>query len=336
MSVMRFLIVGCGSIGKRHAANLLALGHDVAAYNRGAKRRREMRERFNIKAYCNLEKMLKQEPAEGAIICTPQTLHVEHALAAARHGLHLFIEKPLAASLDGLDELKQEVRSRNLTTHVGANMRFHLGPAMIHKRLQSGEFGRALSASFWAGMHLPDWHPDEDHREMYSAKAAKGGGAVLDFIHELDLVLWLFGAPNRVAAMTANSGWLEIETEDVLDALLGYSSGLQVNVHLDYLQRPFQRGIRVVGEKGWIQWDLAREQIESFEHASGQRRIDPYPEGYDHNDMYVEQMKYYIYCIENGIRSESDILAGQKALELALQIKASSTSHRFINGELGC
>lgn len=333
---MRFIIIGCGSIGKRHIENLISLGHEVAAYNRGAVRRGEVAQRFGIQVFGDLDMALEVWDAEAAIIATPQTLHVEHALIAARRGMHLFIEKPVAHCLDGLSELKTEVAARNLITHVGANMRFHFGPATVRRHIQDGSIGRPLWAFIWAGMHLPDWHPEEDYRQMYSAKKDMGGGAVLDFIHELDLLRWLFGEPERLTAMTRQSGWLDIETEDVVDVLLAYPEGLQVNMHMDYLQRPFQRGIRVMGDKGWVEWDLAAQQVECFEHASGRRNIYPYPNGYGHNDMYVEQMHYFLDCIERGIRSDSDLSVGCRALGLAEQIKESAADNKFKKGGYSC
>lgn len=329
---MKFVVIGCGSIGQRHINNLLALGHEVAAYNRGEERRLAVREKFGVSVYAGLDEMFERESAQAAVIATPQRLHKEHALAAARAGLHLFIEKPLSDSLEGLGRLREEVKSRGLITHVGSNMRFHFGPALIREKLETDALGRPLWAGLWGGMHLPDWHPDEDYRTMYSAKKDCGGGAVLDFIHEIDLALWFFSRPDRIAAMTSRSGWLEIETEDVVDILLGYKNGLQVNLHLDYLQKPFQRGVRVVGTKGWACWDLVREGVEMFFYDKGELEWRLYPEGYDNNVMYVEQMKYFIGCLESNTPSMSDFATGERTLELALKVKESSAKNVFIQG----
>ena len=233
--------------------------------------------------------------------------------------------------MDGVTELSRETRARELITHVGSNMRFHFGPARIKQELEKGTLGRLLWAFVWGGMHLPDWHPDEDYRLMYSARADLGGGAVLDFIHEQDLILWFFGRPESVAAMTGRSGWLEIETEDMADALLRYSGGFQVNLHIDYLQRPAQRGIRVIGTRGWVEWDLTQERVEVCQHETGQKEVCLYPEGYEKQDMYTDQMKYFIDCIESGKASASDLDAGIQALTLALKIKESSNTGRFVN-----
>ncbi|MCK5713069.1 MAG: Gfo/Idh/MocA family oxidoreductase, partial [Hyphomicrobiaceae bacterium] len=235
---MKFIVIGCGSIGKRYIDILLVLGHEVVAYNRGAARRNAVKNKYNIKVYGDLDEILAREQADAALICTPNSLHIENAWSAARHGLHLFIEKPLSHNLDNISEFQKEVLSRELIAHVGSNMRFHFGPAKIYEILQAGIIGRPLWAHLWGGMHLPSWHPDEDYRQMYSAKLAMGGGAVMDFIHELDLALWLFGEPLEVAGMVSHSGWLNIETEDVADGLLRYPKGLQVSLHVDYLQKP--------------------------------------------------------------------------------------------------
>ena len=326
---MKFAVIGLGSIGQRHAANLLALGHEVAGYNRGNKRREMAAKRLGIPVYSRISDLFDWG-GDAALVCTPQHMHLEHSLAAARRGLHLFIEKPLSDSLEGLSTLEREAEDRGLICHVGCNMRFHFGPSLVCEKLDTGALGRPLWAHLWGGMHLPDWHPNEDYRRMYSAKKDMGGGAVLDFIHEIDLALWLFSGPDRIAAMTSQSGWLEIETEDVVDALLGYAGGLQVSLHLDYLQKPFQRGIRVVGTSGWACWDLARAGVETFFYDRGEIERHPYPEGYDNNVMYVEQMKYFVGCIQENAPSFSDIGSGERALDLALKIKESSAKNIFI------
>ena len=321
---MKFAVIGCGSIGRRHIGNLLALGHEVVAWNRGETRRSRAATEFGVEVYADPDEMLNEGGANAAVICSPNTRHVADAMMAAKTSHHLFVEKPLSASADGIQELIAESAARGLVSHVGCNLRFHFGPARIKRLIESGALGRILWAGFWAAMYLPDWHPDEDYRRMYSARRELGGGALLDYIHEIDIALWFFGVPERVAAMTAHTGVLEIETEDVADILLKFAGGLQVNLHLDYLQRPYQRGVRILGEKGWASWDLAREGVETFDYGTNEGRFEPHPEGYEHNDMYVEQMKYFIRCVEEGRPSMCDLGAGRAALDVALRCKRSA------------
>jgi predicted dehydrogenase len=108
---------------------------------------------------------------ELVIVATPTALHAEHALAAARRGCHVFVEKPLAHSSAGVWELADEVARRDLISLVGCNMRFHPGPAAVKRLLDSGAIGRVLFARLHAGSYLPEWRPGQDYRESYSAKA---------------------------------------------------------------------------------------------------------------------------------------------------------------------
>ena len=259
---MKFAVIGCGSIGLRHISNLLHMGHQVIAYNRGERRRDIAEQRFGILTYACLETMLGANNIDAVIICTPNSMHIVNLISVVERGLHFFVEKPLATDLDGLDRLEINIEKKGLISHVGTNMRFHFGPKKIKEYLDAGRIGRPIWANFWGGMYLPDWHPEENYRDMYSASKKLGGGAILDFIHEIDLIYWIFGEPDRLAAMATNSGWLEIETEDVADVIMSYKNGMQVNLHMDYLQRPFQRGIHIVGEKGSLKWDLIEESVQ--------------------------------------------------------------------------
>lgn len=326
---MKFAVIGCGSIGQRHIETLLALGHDVMAYNRGEERRNLVARRFGIETFGDFERAF-EAGSDAAIICTPNSLHVPHAMAAARRGLHLFIEKPVSGAMDGLDDLCEEVKYRDLITHVGSNMRFHMGPEKIRNCISGGQIGVPLWAYFWGGMHLPSWHPEEDYRQMYSAKASLGGGALLDFIHELDLVLWMFDEPKMVVSAVGRSGWLEIETEDLVDAILIYPDRFQVAIHMDYLQMPYQRGIRIVGTKGWVEWDLAREGVARHSYGTGKTAWEPHPEEWKHHTMYRRQMEYFISRLERKTPSMNSLESGIKALRLALDLKRSSRELKFI------
>ncbi len=327
---MKFLVLGLGSIGRRHASILKEFGHEVYGYNRGEARRKFAEAELDLPMYADLDQALESEAWDMVLVCTPNSLHVEHALAVVRRGLGLFIEKPLSHDMAGVNELVGMVREKNIFTHIGSNMRHHAGVMSVKEACDSGQLGRILSAQLWGGMYLPDWHPGEEYRNMYSARKDMGGGAVLDFIHELDLARWFFGDPEAVVAMTANTGWLGIDTEETVDAVLRYPSGVLVNVHLDYLHLPSQRGIRIMGEKGSACWDLAQEKVEFFDLETRRQQEIVYPENRAKPEMYVRQLGYVIDRLQAGEPSDCDLEAGVSALRLALDIKRSSSESRFI------
>lgn len=327
---MKFAVIGCGSIGQRHIENLIKLGHKVVAWNRNKFRRNLVEKKFGIKTYHNLDEMLDLKDLSASIICSPSSLHFAHAKKVINKNINLFIEKPLAISIKGIDNIECEAKKKGLISHIGTNMRFHFGPALIKKHLKKKTIGKILWGNFWAGMYLPDWHPTENYRKMYSAKKKLGGGAIMDFIHEIDLICWLFKMPSKLAAMMGNSGFLDIETEDVADVIMSYPKGLKINLHIDYIQRPFQRGIYLVGDKGSMKWDSALKKVEFYLYNSQKVINKRYPKNYKHNNMYLEQMKYFLKCLTKKKQSESDIKEGRRTLELALAIKKSAESNKFL------
>lgn len=313
---LKFAVIGCGSIGRRHIGNLLQLGCEVVAYNRGAGRRNAAATDFGIETYADRDAMLQEAAGAVAVIASPNNCHVDDMRASVNAGCHLFVEKPIAVDEAGLSEIERLARRNGLFTHVGCNMRFHHGPSVLQSLLDEGRIGRPLTAQLWGGMYLPDWHPDEDHRTMYSARRALGGGAALDFIHEIDLALWMFGLPVRVAGMAGNTGHLEIETEEVADILLGYECGFNASIHVDYLEKPFRRGIRVLGEKGWLVWELSKGGVTLYSYETDQTTDFPEPGGYTKNAMYVAQLEYLIDRLKSGASSDCDFRAGWNALKV--------------------
>lgn len=319
---MKFAVIGCGSIGQRHISNLLLKGYDVAGWNRGYEKRKLVERKYSIKTYSEKEKLIKEFHPECVFICTPNNLHIQDALYFAEKGCDLFIEKPLGISIRGLNKLENLIQAKELICHVGCNMRFHFGPASVKLLLDQGKIGRPIHSTIWGGMHLPDWHPDEDYKKMYSSLKEMGGGAVFDFIHEIDIMLWLFGEKvQTLKSIIGNSNWLGIETEDIVDSIFKFRSGLQVNMHLDYLYRPFQRGIKIIGEKGWVEWDLVKSKVIHYDHIKKLKTESLYPEGYNKNSMYLKQLEYFLSCIKGRNKSDSNLSNGIKALKLALRIK---------------
>jgi len=156
---MRFLVIGCGSIGKRHIGNLKTLGAgDIIAHDVSPECCHKIEDEFGIKTYTEFDKALAQK-ADAALICTPTSLHLTAALAAAENGCHLFIEKPLSHTMDSVDELIAAVKGRKLVSLVGCNMRFHSGVALIKGLLVKKSIGKVICARIQAGQYLPDWHP---------------------------------------------------------------------------------------------------------------------------------------------------------------------------------
>jgi predicted dehydrogenase len=321
----RIAILGCGSIGLRHLRNLLALGYrDIVAYDPIEEARAAARD-LGAHACTHLDAIWEHEP-DVALICTPSNLHPAHARAAAEHGAHLFIEKPVAHSLAGLTELTDLIAANGLIDLVGCNMRFHPGPALLKSLLAQESIGPILSARLHTGSYLPRWRPHQDYRASYSA-SPEWGGAVLDCIHEIDLALWLLGPAYLHAALTLPATAIGLETDGLAELLLAHANGALSSVHLNFVQRNYRRSIEVIGADGSLTWDF-NQAVVCWYGPDGQiRQSYPQPENWALNDMYGAEMHYFLSCVRDGIPTFNTVAHATETLRIALQAK----EHRLEN-----
>jgi len=328
---MLFLVVGCGSIGKRHIRNLKALGiQDIIAHDLKRERCQEVEQEFGLKCYADLEEALAGKP-DVALICTPTSRHIPAALSAAQWGCHLFIEKPLSHSLDSVDELLAIVAKKGLVTLVGCNMRFHPGIVKMKELLEKQSIGKILSARVQAGQYLPDWHPWEDYRQGYSANISLGGGVLLDGIHEIDYITWFLGKVSQVFCFAGKLSSLEIDTEDTVEILMWLKSGAIAEVHLDYVQHPYGRSCQLIGEKGTILWDFNDKQVKLYSARTKEWQVFDQPPNYDTNQMYLDEMRHFIQCLEGKARPVQDAKQGKALLEIVLAAKESAAKSQVIS-----
>ena len=324
-----FLILGCGSIGKRHIGNLRRLGAEkIFAFDIREDRRQEAAGQFGVEVFSHLETAF-QRGIQAAFICTPSHLHVKQALEAAKAGCHLFIEKPLAASMDGVDELISEVRKRRVVGMVGCNFRFHPGLQRVKALMSEGAIGKILSARAEFGQYLPDWHPWEDYRSGYSAQRKLGGGVVLDRIHEIDYLRWLLGDAVAVCAMTGHLSELEIDSEDNAEIIIRFRSGTVGSVHLDYVRRAHECSLSLTGEGGMILWSYTDHSVRWYlakEHAWHAMR---WPH-YDGNTMYLDELRHFLKALEGEESPEQSLEDAKAALAIALAAKRASAEERTV------
>ena len=317
----RIAVLGCGSIGRRHARNLQAAGYqDLLLFDPSAAARTQaLLEAGGIEAG-SLEELWELAP-DIAFVTAPSADHVRLATACVEHGCHLFIEKPLSHDLEGVDELRLNAESRGLITMVGCNMRFHPGPEGVKRLLDAGTIGRVLAARIHTGSYLPRWRPWQDHRTSYSASVA-AGGAILDCIHEIDLALWYLGPAKVVAALRLPGDSIEVETEALAEILLAHQSGAISSVHLNFLQRDYRRSCQIIGTEGTIAWDFSAQRIDVFGTEGVLDVSHSQPEGWEMNDMYVDELEHFMECVAYRRPTINPIGGGVAALEIAVAARA--------------
>jgi predicted dehydrogenase len=330
---MKALVVGGGSIGTRHLRNLTKLGiADLGLVEIDAARRQAIAGELSVRMFSRLAEGLDWAP-NFAVVATPTHLHAEQALEIAGEGLPVFVEKPLSHTVAGLSEIVDLVEQKKLVSLVGCNMRFHPGPAKVKQLLGEGRVGKILFARVYAGSYLPDWRPNSDYRHNYAARVETGGGCLMDCIHEIDLARWYLGEMQSVFCHAAHLSSLEIETEDMAALVCRHAGGAMSEIHLDYVQRTYERGCQVVGELGSIFWDFNAKAVRFYEAASRQWMTFAQPGTWELNQMYVDEMKHFLECLEKRCSTMLPIPEAAGLMQVVFAAKASSQQGKTISVE---
>lgn len=310
-------LLGLGSIGLRHARNLLSLGAEVRGYDPSPERQTLLVEAGGRVLSDRAEAFL----ADAVLIASPSQLHrrdLQDAITAKRH---VFIEKPLAHTDDGLEALLDLAEARGLVVFCGLNLRFHPVVRAAAELLTSGILGKVLWSRIIGSAYLPSWRPHQDYRQGYTANPLTGG-AIFDNIHEIDLAFHLLG-PGRVAGAAAmRSGTLEIEAEDIASLVVQHANGALSAIHLDYATRPAQRGFEIAGSGGIIRGDLLTRTLTHLDVDGTVLKNDQYPGAFA--DDYVAEMSAFLSCVAGNAKPPCDGRQALEVLRLALTARRLS------------
>ncbi len=324
------LIIGGGSIGKRHLRNLLQLGEkNIFVVEPNEERAKtEIEKEYSVKTFRSLEEAFVDNNFEIAFVCSPSIFHMEQALFCAEKNCDLFIEKPLSHSLENVDKLLELSDDKKLVTMIGSNWKFYPLFKKMKELLENEEIGKVLSARCQFGQYLPDWHPWEDYSQGYSANQKLGGGILLDS-HEFDYLTWFLGRVKKLACFSDKLSDLEIDTEDVAETILQFENGIIAEIHVDYLQRFYQRNFEFFGEQGTIIWDTNAKTV-VLRVKDKDEQIFPLDENYDINQMYVDEVRHFLECVETRKNSKTTLQRGVEVLKLICSAKESAKNNKVI------
>jgi predicted dehydrogenase len=342
---MKILIMGLGGVGQRHLRNLRMLGGnelEIIAYDPRSnlpvltdqlkvEEGVSLEKKYNLVIFSDIEQALAQRP-QAAFICNPTSMHVPAAIRAAQEGCALFIEKPLAHSLERVDELISLVEERGLAAAIGYQMRFHPCLQRLHELVQEKKVGRVLSVRAVVGEYLPGWHTYEDYRQGYAARQDLGGGVILSQIHEMDYLYWLFGMPKRIFGLGGHLSSLEVDVEDTADILMECSMDghpIPISLHQDYLQNPPSRSCEIVGDAGKILVDLRELTITVYNGKGDQVEARSY-EGFQRNQLFLDELKCFLDSVQGKPTPLVSLRDGMQSLRMALAAKESLATGKVI------
>lgn len=327
LPVRNVLVVGTGSIGMRHLRNLVALGAQVQVFRYrvdGDALPDGVRQVDDIAA-------AMAGPCDAVVVANRTDLHLAVAQQAADAGKALFIEKPLAATLERVNLLQRTVVSQGLVVETGFMLRCHPNLRWLRTHLTAGGLGAVHHVRAAVGQYLPDWRPGTDHRTSYSARPAWGGGVVFDLIHELDLVAWLCGSVQDVTAMTRHVSALDIGTEAIAQIGLRLEGGILAQVHLDYVRPGYGRAMEIVGERGVLTWDYTAGTVHLLTDDGQQQLVHRVPDGFVRNALFLDHMAHFLARLDTpGLAPVSSLDDAVAALRVAVACHRSAADGRHV------
>lgn len=323
---MKILVIGTGSIGRRHALNAAALG-EAAVIDRDKNKTARIGKEINIPFFLTMEEARNWKP-DGIIIATPHNTHVDLALEVLEWGAQLLLEKPISHSVENIENLFYKAGKLGVDIYVVTNMRFH--PAIVALKSNLSEIGKPLFARAHYGNYLPNMRPGIDYRQLYAASRNQGGGVILDAVHEIDYLCWFFGAGNEVIASSDKLSDLDIDVEDYASMVITHKNGIRSEIHLDYLRQFKRRGCEIAGTKGTLIWQSEGKKPEQCSvriYRSDSQEWESLFESADLDNAspYLTLMKQFIRAIKGEKHELSPAVEGVAVLITALSALKSAT-----------
>jgi len=244
-------IIGAGTVSHLHAAALMNVEESdfIAVCSRSVERANALAQRYGVKAYTDIEEMIKANGVQAVMVCTPHPVHAEVALRAITTGAHVMVEKPLASSLTDCDAMIAAAKRANVKLAMISQRRLYAPVQRIKKAIDEGKIEPALGTVTLFGWRDRAYYESDPWRGKWKDE---GGGVLVNHApHQLDILQWLMGPIEEVFGYWANLNHPYIEVEDTALALIRFKSGALGNIVLSNAQNPALYGkIAVFGKNG--------------------------------------------------------------------------------------
>lgn len=300
MKKLDVCFVGIGSIAKRHIKNLNDIckedGIDLSidAVTRSGKITDSLMAEYINCAYSKISEVSKIYDA--VFITNPTVLHISTLEEISEKGKNFFIEKPIS-SVNQVESAKAYRCKSNAVYYVACPLRYNAVIQYIKENINADD---VISVRSISSSYLPDWRPNQDYRDTYSAHKDLGGGVAIDLIHEWDYLTFLFGTPKSVKSYVGKKSQLEIDSEDYAIYIAEYNDKI-VELHLDYFGRRTIREIMLFTVEETIIGDIANNKI-LFLKCGKQLDFNE-----ERDDYQKRELKHFLDMIDGRIGQDSTI-----------------------------
>lgn len=245
-------IIGCGKVSHLHAQALKNIPEAVftGVFSRNAAKAGEFAGKYNVKAYSDMDEMFAKKNVEAVIICTPHPNHAEAAVKAARAGIHVLVEKPLASTLEDCDAIINAARENGVTLGMVCQRRFYTPVRRMALAISEGKIGKPVLGT----VNMFGWRDQEYYSsDPWRGKWREEGGGVLvnQAPHQIDLLQWFMGPVDELFGYWSNLNHPYIEVEDTAVAVIKFKNGGLGNIVVSNSINPALYGkVHIYGENG--------------------------------------------------------------------------------------
>lgn len=301
--------VGLGSIAKRHIKNIcnyiISCGntYTIELYRSSLDQPIPDEIRPLITAsYLYLGEV--QKDYDIVFVTNPTSLHLETVLKFRPYTKTFFIEKPVFNHFD-VDESVIKMLDE-IPSYVACPLRYN--PVLQYIK-QNINLSKVISVRAMSSSYLPNWRPDQDYRQSYSAHTDLGGGVDIDLIHEWDYLTWIFGMPTICQSIVGKFSTLEIDSNDTA-LYVAQNAQMTFELHLDYFGRKTQRTLEIFLHDDTVQCDLIAGTITSLKEGN------TFNVNAERNAFQIAEIKHFFDIVEGYIENDSNVEHGVKVLKL--------------------
>ncbi len=340
-----FGIIGCGMIAQFHARAIgdIRGAKLIACYDRVPAAADKLAEITGCKAYHDLDAMLADPAVQVVTIGTPSGAHLEPALAVARAGKHVIVEKPLEITLRRCDQIIEACEKAGVVLSTIFPSRFHTPSIEIKRAIEQKRFGRLT-----VGDARVKWYRSQSYYDSGAWRGTwqlDGGGALMNqAIHSVDLLTWLMGPVVEVRAMTGLLTHERIDVEDVAMATVAFANGAlgtieaSTAIYPGYLKRieiHGNAGSAIMEEEDIVKWDFVKPakndaailQKMADRRSSGGGAADPKAIGHHGHAL---QFRNVLAAIKKGQKPLVDGHEGRRSVEIILAVYKAAETGRTV------
>lgn len=354
MNKIKTAVIGCGKVGHFHAQAFQRIeGSElVACYGRNMEKTQAFADQYGIRAFTDLEEMVRETGVQAVAICTPHPNHAELAVKCCELGLHIAIEKPLASTLEDCDAILKAAKENNVVGATICQRRFYRPAMRMKQAIEDGKLGKpVLGTVNMLGWRDMAYYNSDPWRGTWEGE---GGGVLINQApHQFDLLLWYMGEIDELYGMWDTLNHPELEVEDTAAAVIRFKSGAMGNIVVSNSQNPALFGnVRVHGSNGasvGVQTDggamfiagvsgITEPPVNDLWTIPGEaEKLEEYKRGdsefflsVDMVHYHTEQLKDFIEAIQTGREPLITLEDGRRTVELITGIYRSQRDHKPI------